>query len=107
MKYNMDKKAIGEQFVTNVINAYILSEDFDKDAMHHVYKRIYDEYNSRMAQLGVDVSKNLNSIGDFQKQMEVYTTELEYFKKIFGTVFDYAPEYQNAINVIFNAAKPK
>ena len=39
--------------------------------------------------------------------MEVYSTELEYFKKIFGTVFDYAPDYPDAVNVIFNAAKPK
>ena len=103
----MDKKAIGEQFVTNVINAYILSEDFDQDAMHHVYKRIYDEYNSRIAQLGVDISKNLTSIEDFQKQMEIYATELEYFKKIFGTVFNYAPDYPDAINIRFNKSKTK
>ena len=103
----MDKKAIGEQFVTNVINAYILSEDFDQDAMHHVYKRIYDEYNSRMAQLGVDISKNLTSIEDFQKQMKEYFDSLNHFKKIFETVFDYAPEYTAAVNVIFDAAKLK
>ena len=103
----MDKKAIGEQFVTNVINAYILSEDFDQDAMHHVYKRIYDEYNSRMAQLGYDISNNRISVEDFQQQMKVYASELEYFKKIFETVFDYAPDYPDAINIRFNKSKTK
>jgi hypothetical protein len=103
----MDKKAIGEQFVTNVINAYILSEDFDQDAMHHVYKRIYDEYNSRIAQLGYDITNGRICVEDFQKQMKEYFDSLNHFKKIFETVFDYAPEYTDAVNVIFNAAKPK
>jgi hypothetical protein len=39
--------------------------------------------------------------------MKVYATELEYFKKIFGTVFDYALDYPDSINVIFDAEKPK
>jgi hypothetical protein len=114
----MDKKVVGEKIVEDIINRYILSDEFKMDAMHYVYKRIFDEYNSLMAKCGYYFELNaFNGEGSlkpdvaekFQTEMGTYSNERKMFRQIFERVFGYSPEYNETIpiesNIIFGKDK--
>lgn len=107
----MDKKSIGEKIVEDIINRYILSDDFKMDAMHYVYKKIFDEYNSLMAECGHYFEFNaFNEAGiikpevaeKFQAEMGEYSNECKMFRQIFERVFGYSPEYNDTIPIETN-----
>lgn len=107
----MDKKTVGENIVNDIINSYILSDDFKVDAVHYVYKRIFDEYNSRIADCGHYFEFNAFDEGgilkpevakEFQDKMEVLTNERNMFRQIFDKVFNYSPDYNETVPLEFN-----
>lgn len=107
----MDKKVVGEKIVEDIINRYILSDEFKMDAMHYVYKRIFDEYNSLIAECGHYFEHNgfneFDSVKPevakkFQDDMEPLISEREMFRKIFERVFGYSPEYNDTIPIETN-----
>lgn len=102
----MDKKEVGEKIVEDIINRYILSDEFKMDAMHYIYKRIFDEYNSLIA--GTVACFDVDGFNEsgivrpevvekFQAKMGMYTNERKMFRQIFERVFGYSPEYDNVI----------
>ena len=107
----MDKKSIGEKIVEDIINRYILSDEFKMDAMHYVYKRIFDEYNNLMANCGHYFEFNAFDEGvivkpevadKFQAEMVEYSNERKMFRQIFERVFGYSPEYNDTIPIETN-----
>lgn len=107
----MDKKIVGEKIVEDIINRYILSDEFKMDAMHYVYKRIFDEYNSLMANCGHYFEFNaFDETGmvkpevaeKFQVEMGEYSNERKMFRQIFERVFGYSPEYNDTIPIETN-----
>jgi hypothetical protein len=104
----MDKKTVGEKIVQDVINRYILSDDFEKDAIRYVYKKISDEYNSLIAECGHYFEHNGFDEFDivkpevakkFQDDMEPLISEREIFRKIFDRVFKYSPDYKDTESI--------
>ena len=95
----MDKKNLGEHIVNENLNTYLWSVDFSKDALHYIYKKVYDEYNSIIAQTGHDMFHNRISQEEFINKMEEYTNELNTFRKAFDRIFKYSPEYENIVSV--------
>ena len=95
----MDKKNLGEHIVNEILNTYLWSVDFSKDALHYIYKKVYDEYNSIITQTGHDMFHNRISQEEFINKMEEYTNELNTFRKAFDRIFKYSPEYENIVSV--------
>lgn len=98
-KVNMDIKKLGEHIVNEILNTYLQSDDFSKDALHYAYKKVYDEYNSIIAQIGYDILHNRISQEEFMNKMEEYTNELNTFRKAFDRIFKYSPDYENIVGI--------
>ena len=107
----MNKKEVGEKIVEDIINRYILSNEFKMDALYYIYKRIFDEYNNLMAECGHYFEFNAfdeagivkPEVADkFQAEMEEYSNERKMFRQIFERVFGYSPEYNDTISIVTN-----
>ena len=107
----MNKKEVGEKIVEDIINRYILSNEFKMDALYYIYKRIFDEYNNQMAECGHYFEFNAfdeagivkPEVADkFQAEMEEYSNERKMFRQIFERVFGYSPEYNDTISIVTN-----
>jgi len=97
----MDRKVVGENIVTSIINSYIVSDDFKRDAVHYVYKTIYNEINARIAGIGTSCTKDdgtfdLDKKDEFIDKMERETLKLEKMKEVFQDTFNYSPDWEDA-----------
>ena len=103
----MDKKLLGETIVDNIISRYRMSEDFKRDAMHYIYKEVYDYYNAEMADCGgyfkstsFDEDGTLKSdvASEFVATFGHLLDELKSFMKSYQKVFQYSPKYEDINN---------
>lgn len=97
----MDRKVVGENILTSIINTYIISDEFKRDAVHYVYKTIYNEINARIAEIGLSCTKDdgtfdLDKKDEFMNNMERETSKLEKMKEIFQDTFNYRPDWKDA-----------
>lgn len=108
----MDRKIIGENIVTSIINSYIVSDDFKRDAVHYVYKEIYNEINARRAEIGASCMKDDGTF-DFDKKdefinnMEMETLKLEKMREVFQDTFNYSPDWKDAGDPVKEIFLPK
>ena len=107
----LDLDTYGRHIVEDIINRYILSDEFEQDAIHHVYKMLFDKYNAKIADCGNYFEFNAFDGGGrlkpevaekFQTDMERLTKERDMFRKIFGECFGYNPEYKDTISIMHN-----
>ena len=102
MKMNKEEKEkMAERLITEVVNSYITSDDFEKDAIHFVYKHIMCKIADNICEIGSkfelkafdDSGRMKIEEGDkFQKSMAKLTSEKKTIMKIFKDSFGYAPE---------------
>ena len=102
----MDKKKIGESIVESILAEYKLSNEFTEDCVHYVYKKIFDEYNSAIANVGFDYWDQKIGTDEFMAKMEVLRNELQAMRGVFEKVFKYSPEYECAGNGFDILKKP-